>query len=100
MAPSVSVKVEKGVKRPSDLSADESDEPQRFRYYEFQRVLGRLYRAINEDLFFEDLEDNTSSLFSRDSSDDVIRGLSRLAEGYMEGWNWQQYIDIAIEVKE
>lgn len=50
---------------------------------------------------FEDLEDDTSSLFSRDSSDDdVIRGLSRLAEGYMEGWNWQQYIDIAIEVKE
>lgn len=100
MAPTTSVKVENGIDRNSAVADTNENEPGRFRYYESKKVLGRLYRAIDEDLFFDNLEDDTSSIFSHESSDNVLRDLLKLTEGYAKDRQWQQYIDIAMEVKE
>src|SRR5947209_9913080 len=80
MAPSASIPVEKGIKRPEDSSIAASDETHRFNYYESQRVLGRLYRAIDEDVFFSDLEDDTSSLFSHEPTENVLEEIWRFVE--------------------
>ncbi|KIW21574.1 hypothetical protein PV08_02154 [Exophiala spinifera] len=70
MAPSASTKVEKGIKRPKDLAPPKKG--QTYRYYESEKILGRLYRAVDEDAFFDDLEDDTSSLFSKTATDNVL----------------------------
>ncbi|KAK5092135.1 hypothetical protein LTR70_005740 [Exophiala xenobiotica] len=99
MAPSASTKVEKGIKRPTDTALDE-EQPQRYRYYESDRVLGRLYRAIDEDIFFEDLEDDTSSLFSKDASDDVINEIWCWVRAAISEKHVKQYLDVAGEVRD
>ncbi|KAK5940398.1 hypothetical protein PMZ80_007818 [Knufia obscura] len=99
MAPSASTRVEKGIKRPTDSTLD-NERPQRYRYYESDRVLGKLYRAIDEDIFFEDLEDDTSSLFSKDASDNVMREIWRWVRGAMRGRDVKQYLTVAQEVRD
>ena len=72
MAPSASTKVEKGISRTA-LNQQSTDEPRSgYRYYESDKVLGELFRAIDEDLFFQDLEDDVSSLFSLDATNNVL----------------------------
>ena len=63
-------------------------------------MLGRLYRAIDEDIFFEDLEDDTSSLFSKDASDDVINGIWRWVRAAISEKHVKQYLDVAGEVRD
>lgn len=99
MVPSASTKVEKGIKRPTDAASDD-EQPQRYRYYESDRVLGRLYRAVNEDIFFGDLEDDTSSVFSTPASDNVIIEIWRWVRTSMRGRNVKQYLHVAGEVRD
>jgi len=101
MAPSASTKVEKGIKRPTDPAPD-NESPQRYRYYESERILGQLYRAIDEDVFFEALEDDNSSLFSRDGGDNVIAEIWQWVCASMDGKTVipKQYLDIAGEVRD
>lgn len=100
MAPSASTMVEKDIKRPVDPVLDELGPSGRYRYYESTKVLGELYRAIDEDLFFEELEDDTSSLFSSEAADNVLPQVLQLVEGMMEDYAWQKYILKAEEVKD
>jgi len=99
MAPSASTTVEKGVKRPTEPVPDDGLIG-RYRYYESDRILGRLYRAIDEDIFFEDLEDDSSSLFSKDPSDNVIIEIWRWVRGAMNGRDIEQYLQLAGEVRD
>ncbi|OAP64177.1 hypothetical protein AYL99_00149 [Fonsecaea erecta] len=81
MAPSASTKVEKGIERPEQTPLPSGR--QRYRYYESTRILGRLYRAVNEDSFFEDLEDDTSSLFSKAATNEVLRDIRDWVLAYL-----------------
>ena len=100
MAPSPSVKVEKGIKRPEEPEALQAGGKQRYRYYESDKLLGKLYRAIDEDLFFQDLEDDSSSMFSRDPTDNVQKEMLSLAQRLMDECTWKEWISIAVEVKD
>ena len=89
MAPSASTKVSKGITR-SDLAEQSTDEPRSgYRYYESDKVLGELFRAIDEDIFFQDLEDDASSLFSLDATNNVLTDIlawvkSRISRSHQE----------------
>lgn len=98
MAPSASTRVEKGITR-SEESAD-LETNQRFRYYESDRILGRLYRAIDEDAFFRDLEDDNLSLFSHEAEDNVLCEIMHFVKKSMSGRNWLPLESLAIEIRD
>ena len=102
MAPATNIKVEKGV-----LSRDSSDDnastedPAGYEYYESDRILGKLYRAIDEEAFFEDLEQDTEgSIFGTTSNENVLQEIWTYAESEMLLVEWDSYIPEAKEIKE
>lgn len=99
MAPSASTKVETGIQRPPE-SEVLSGRPDRFRYYESKRVLGRLYRAIDEDLFLQDLADDDSSVFSHESNDNVLKEIWEFVQNLMLGYAWKDYTNKAIHLRD
>ncbi|KAK5515820.1 hypothetical protein LTR07_007331 [Exophiala xenobiotica] len=101
MAPTASTKVEKGIKRPAAVDADVAPNRGRgYRYYESDRVLGRLYRAVDEDTFFQDLEDETSSLFSMEASDNVLEDVRDWVVSSINYSRVQAYHTMAREVRD
>ncbi|OAG38067.1 hypothetical protein AYO21_07657 [Fonsecaea monophora] len=99
MAPSASIKVEQGIKRPEE-ETPMPDGRQRYRYYESDRILGRLYRAVNEDAFFDDLEDDTSSLFSNPATDEVLRDVCDWVENHLGFSRIETFLAAAREVRD
>jgi len=102
MAPATNIKVEKGV-----LSRDSSDDnastedPAGYRYYESDKILGTLYRAIDEDAFFENLEEDTDgSIFGRESNENVLQEIWAYVESEMVLVEWSSYLAEAEEIKE
>ncbi|KAJ9497555.1 hypothetical protein H2202_006979 [Exophiala xenobiotica] len=101
MAPTASTKVEKGIKRPADVDVDVTPNRGRgYRYYESDRVLGRLYRAVDEDTFFQDLEDETSSLFSMEASNNVLEDIRDWVVSSINYSHVQAYHTMAREVRD
>ena len=103
MAPSASVKVEKGivVRNRTDETSDTGD-THGYRYYESPNILGQLYRAVDEEAFFEDLqEDGEGSIFSRDSNENVLQDLwAELLYAEVTKLDWRSFVDEAEEIKE
>ncbi|KIW30891.1 uncharacterized protein PV07_02583 [Cladophialophora immunda] len=97
MAPSASTKVEKGIKRPEETALP--DGRHRYRYYESDRILGRLYRAVNEDTFFEDLEDDASSLFSK-AATNVLGDIRDWVVTHISSTRVQAFLTRAREVRD
>lgn len=98
MAPSASTKVEKGIHRPEEATLP--DITQRYRYYESERILGHLYRAVDENTFFQDLEDDTSSLFSRTAGDNVLEDIRDWIGSYVSYSRIQSFRSIAREFRD
>lgn len=92
--------VDKGVERPLDAVLEKLEGPGRYRYYESKKIIGDLYRAIDEDLFFEELEDDISSLFSSEARDNVLPQILQYVEAMMDGYPWRQYLPKAEEVRD
>lgn len=100
VAPSASTKVEKGIKRPTDLT-EPSEGDQKYRYYESDRILGKLYRAIDEDIFFQDLEDDLSSIFSTDAADTVLKEILWWVTEHLDVEDdYTDYMDLAQDVRD
>lgn len=97
MAPSASTKVEKGVKRPAEMAAPEGN--QRYRYYESNNVLGKLYRAVDEDIFFRDLEHDAGSIFSKEAADTALGEILEWVEGQIDAGVIMEYASIATEAR-
>jgi hypothetical protein len=99
MCPSASIKVEKGIKRPL-TEDDEAPTNGKYRYYASEKVLGELYRAMDEDIFFETLEDDTSSLFSKGATNHVLREVLDWALRYVDKHRMEKWFGKAREVRE
>lgn len=100
MAPSASTKVEKGVKRPADLvDLAPPEGNQRYRYYESDKILGKLFRAIDEDLFFLNLEDDVSSIFSKEPANTVLGEILEWVHVNVDEHEYMRYWDLAKEVR-
>lgn len=101
MAPSPSVKVEKGIKRlQRDLSSSSENTQGNYLYYESERILGKLYREIDEDAFFYDLEGDDTSLFSREGTDDVLAEVWDFVLAKGTEVNWRDCLAEAARIKE
>ena len=103
MAPSASVKVEKGivVRNRTDETSNTGD-TYGYRYYESQKILGKLYRAIDEEAFFEDLqEDGDGSIFSRENNENILQDLwGELLYSDATKLDWGSFVEEAEEIKE
>ena len=98
----MNIKVEKGIISRDRLDDNTStDDPSGYRYYESEKILGKLYRAIDEEAIFEDLEEDTEgSIFSTASNENVLQEIWAFVESEMELVEWDDYIPEAEGIKE
>ena len=90
------------VETPPD-GDDEFDEvaaygPQRHRYYASEKVLGKLYRNIDEHQFFAKIKAQSGSRSSENRS--VIPGVWKYVEEKTRLIQWRHYTDFALNVME
>lgn len=101
MSPATSTKIEKGVVDWEESQPRDTEDPRGHRYYNSDRALGQLYRAIDEDAFFADLEEDTDgSIFGRVSNENVLLEIWAFVESEMESMEWSKYLAEAGEIKE
>lgn len=109
MAPGRKVKVEEHgiIFEPEEVDfLEDSDprragEPQRKRYYESNKVLGILYRSIDERSFFKDLHGRSAVLKDDDTpSQGVLFELWDHVKGEVDGLTWEQYAEEAVRIRE
>ena len=103
MAPGPHVKIEeKEVLLHSSALAQEDDPdtdgPQPYRYYRSEKVLGELYRAIDEHAFLEELKRSTQALDP--NAPDVLRTLWAYVKRETAGFLWHHHVDTANEIKD
>src|SRR5437667_9218838 len=82
MATGPRVKIEKDIKlddvellredEEEDIIRDLDPDGKGYRYYESKKVLGRLYRAIDEQSFFAELQEQTERLSGAGASQKTI----------------------------
>ena len=82
---------------------DEFDEaasygPQRHRYYASEKILGKLYRDIDEHQFFAKIKAQSGSRSSENRS--VIPGVWKYVEEKTRLIQWRHYTDFALDVME
>ncbi len=113
MAPSPRVTVEKGtwaLEEKSSRSLTEEDEDpvsaldpdaKSYRYYESEKVLGKLYRAIDEKNFLAELQRRARKLEASDSFDQtLIQRLWAYVRSQTRLIQWDHYREWAREIKE
>lgn len=85
----------------AELDDMASYEPPRYRYYESPKILGKLYRQIDEQMFFEQLQ-MQSKIPSLPGN--VIRGLADAIWVHVHQRTaliqWHHYIDFAKDVRD
>ena len=109
MAPGRKVKIEKRgiVFEPEQLDFIEPDDPQRageprpHRYYESIKILGILYRSIDERAFFTDLHER-SPILKDDSSmtKGVLVDLWEYVLAVATGIEWEDYVEDAWRMRD
>ena len=100
------LKLEDAENSNSPNEADEVDElaeaasfaPPKIRYHESPKVLGKLYRDINEHKFLEQLQKQAKS-FSVPNQD-VIGTVWNYVRGQCTLIQWEQHLGIANDIKE
>ena len=104
-APGPRVLIDKAIKMEDlDLGEDDADDnleespfdPPRIRYYESQKVLGKLYRAIDEHNFFEEIQRQSGRKRTRSLIDTVwnyVKEQTTLIQ-------WKHYLDFARDVRD
>ena len=113
MAPSPRVSVAKGLwvlEEDSSLGLGEEDEDpvsaldpdaKGYRYYESEKVLGKLYRAIDEKNFLAELQGRARELEATDSSNQtLINRLWAYVQSQTRLIQWEHYREWAREIKE
>lgn len=108
-APGPRVLIEKAIKLENMEQEDDVDdnledspfEPRRTRYYESKKVLGKLYRAIDEHKFFEEVQrQSTSVSSSHQHSRSLIDAVWRYVQEQTALIQWSHYLDFARDVKD
>lgn len=105
MAPGPHIKISK---RPTDRlefaqeyapvePMDEEDEVSNIKYYESDKVLGKLYRAINERQVFEDIKKLN---IQANDNPDVMQHVWEFVVSRSQGILWQHLRDKALEIQD
>lgn len=109
MAPGRKVKIEKHgiIFQPNTMDLLENDHPRRVgqpkrqRYYESIKILGILYRKIDERSFFKDLHERSAVMKDDNKpSKGVLADLWDYVESQTTGLEWDRYLDEAAGMRE
>lgn len=106
MAPGPRVKVEANMavlveeEKNDNNSNDDEDEDGKglYRYYESTKVLGELYRAVDEYAFLKQMQSSMRKSGSRDPS--VLTSLWAYLERETDGFQWRHRIEDARDIRD
>ena len=103
MAPGPHVTIERkevllGQSEPASTDDLDADGPQPYRYYRSEKVLGQLYRAIDEHAFLAELKSSTQAIDP--NAPDVLRTLWTYVQRETAGFLWYHQVDAANEIKD
>ena len=80
---------------------EEENEGPKYEYYESAKVLGKLYRAINESEIFQDLQQSTSSTIEARRDDRaIIRKVWEHVSRKIPSTRWKRYVSEARQIRE
>lgn len=77
---------------------DEDDEFTSYRYYESNKVLGKLYRAIDEHAIFAEIQKRSSDQFNTRSN--VIDEVWKYVQGKVQGFQWGDQMGWAWDIRD
>lgn len=83
---------------PMDMD-DEDDDFNKYRYYESDRVLGRLYRAIDEQAIFQEIQQRAMGVGESHESI-VINALWKQIQGACKLIQWDHLMDDARSIRD
>lgn len=78
---------------------DEDDEFTNYRYYESRKILGKLYRAIDEQAIFNEIQ-RRSAEHGASSRSTVIDNLWKYIEGKVLGFEWKDQMEWAWDIRD
>lgn len=79
-----------------DVDEDDDDvNSNKIRYYKSERVLGQLYRAIDEKAFLDEVQSGQDSRYLH-----VLESVWEYVEKQTTGFQWDHHIDDAVNVME
>ena len=81
-----------------ELEEAESYDPPKIRYYESQKILGKLYREIDEVEFFQQLQSSSES--SHLGGRDIFKAVWRYVEEKTALIEWKHHIELARDIRE
>lgn len=81
-----------------DLAEAESYEPPKTQYYETQKILGKLYRAIDESEFLAHVQSEAKSSAVHDQ--DVLGEVRKFVQKHTLLIQWEHHIETVNEIKE
>ncbi|KAH0559780.1 hypothetical protein GP486_003706 [Trichoglossum hirsutum] len=111
MATGPRVKVEKNIELCGQQLSDEADEEdiirdldpdgKGYRYYESKKVLGKLYRAIDERSFFSNLQEQSERLIRANAPTETIMGrLWGYIQRVTNPIQWRHHRELARDIKD
>ena len=80
---------------------DEEDEgggPSQYRYYKSLKVLGAMYRAIDEREFLKQLQDLTQP--QQQNGQNLMRSIWAYVQHQTAGFQWEHHVPMALEIRE
>jgi RNA dependent RNA polymerase len=78
---------------------DEDDEFTSYRYYESNKVLGKLYRAIDEQAIFQEIQNRTSA-HGVSSRSTIINEVWKYVQKKVQGFQWKDQMDWAWDIRD
>jgi hypothetical protein len=105
MAPGPRVRIAENISLLEDKmenyldNEDEDDETDRapMRYYKSDRVLGQLFRKIDERAFLEDLQATTKA---QQPPADLLRSIWAYVSAETAGFQWDHHVNAGLNIKE
>ncbi|KAH8727103.1 rna-dependent rna polymerase-like protein [Phaeosphaeriaceae sp. PMI808] len=90
---------EEDIDDPDSVSILDPDKS-RIRYYKSNKVLGHLYRRIDERDFFKKMKDNFEATHENRDGESLLRKLERYVNRETRGYQWEHHHEFARELRE
>lgn len=84
--------------RGPDEEGEPDEEFTRYRYYESDRILGKLYRAIDEQKIFQDIQDHSRQVVLHTST--VIEDVWKYVQKKCQLIQWEHKLEWARDIRD
>ena len=92
--------------RPENSNTNDDDDAPPFEYYPSDKILGKLYRAIDERKIFEDVQQRNTSHNRYSAAENcncpnsLLKNVWRFTQKKCHGISWAQYLDLARAIRD